>query len=488
MANVRNIASNSLLVFTENIIQKGIDFLVYIWLSSYLSVINYSEYVWVFAYLTICSIFSDLGLEWILTRENSKDRKNAPELMANGLALGLLLTIITILFANGAIFVTQHSPETRKFVLISSLIIIFSPKVRSFRNLFGILFRLDFKIIYVSIFNILGRVIYFFCIFVIMKFEYSLDWVFISFALADLPGFVGLVLYYRKFYGFPRFKIDLAVWKSLIIKSLPLFFSAAFATLHFRVDILLIKMLVAKEQIGFYRNAVLIPEFLTFIPMAFMIPFFPILSKKYSQDRKAFLSTYYTGAKYLLFIIFPLVIFIFFYTENIILLIFKEKFISSISAARIIIFSEIFVYSSGIFNNGLIASNRQNYLLLFSGLSCISNILLNLLLVPKYGIEGAAVATVISYGLFLLWSMFLKKTREFSIIVLKNSLKPLFAAGIMLGFLFVFKLNLWIALVPAAALYLLIFLILKGFDTSDLLFLKELLRGDFSINTLKNGE
>jgi len=237
MANVKNIASNSLLVFTENIIQKGIDFLILILLSRYLSVINYSDYSWIFAYLTICSIFADMGLNWILTRENSRSRDNSAELMANGLTLGLFLTVLTIIFANIVIFITQDSPETRKFVLISSLIILVSPKVRSFRNLFDVLFRVDFKIIYVSICNLFGRIVYFFSIFIIMKYKLSLEWVFISFALADFPGFAGLIFFYNKFYGFSGFRINIKMWKNLIKNSFPLFLSAVFTTLHFKVDI-----------------------------------------------------------------------------------------------------------------------------------------------------------------------------------------------------------------------------------------------------------
>jgi len=319
-----------------------------------------------------------------------------------------------------------------------------------------------------------------------MKYKASLNWVFISFALADFPGFVCLVLYYHKFYGLSGFKINFKVWKNLIINSYPLVLSSVFTTIHFKVDILLVKRLLEKEQVAFYRNAVVIPELLTFIPIAFMVPFFPVLSKKFTLDKKAFLDTFRAGAKYLFFIVAPIVLYIYFYMEDIILMIFKEKYIPAIGAATIVIFSEIFVYASSIFNNALVASNKQNYWLLFSGLSCITNIILNLFLIPRYGIEGAAMATVISYGLFLVWSLALKSTRELSIILMSNMPKPVISVLIMFLFITVFKQNLWISFLPAAGIYIGSFIIMKGFKKKDLLFLKELLPSKYSINYFKD--
>jgi len=226
--------------------------------------------------------------------------------------------------------------------------------------------------------------------------------------------------------------------------------------------------LIEKEQVAYYRNAVVVPELLTFIPIAFMVPFFPVLSRKYSVDKNAFMDTYRAGTKYLLFIIVPIVLFIFNYSEEIILLLFKEKYL-------------LFVYASSIFNNALVASNLQNYWLLFSGLSCGLNILLNLFLIPLYGIEGAATATVISYGMFLLWGMILEKTRMFSIDIIINIVKPVIAGLIMFLFIIVLKQSLWISFLPAAVIYSGIFVILKGFGREDILFLKELLPRKYSI-------
>jgi len=474
MANVKKIAENSFFVIAENVIQKGIDFLIIIILSGYLSELNYGQYSWIFVYLSICSIFADVGLNSILIRETSKERENAPVLLANGFLLGLIFTVATIVFANMALHITTHSPEVRKYVLIGSLIIIFSPKVNSLRKLLHILFMVDFKIIYVSIFNILGRIVYLISIFFIVKHEASLNWIFLAFALADIPGSVGLFFCYLKFYRFPRLEMKPDLWKKLLRYSLPLFASALFTTLHFKVDVLIISPFLGKEQVAYYFNATKIPELLTFIPIAFLTPFFPILSKKYTLNKEAFLETYKTGLKYLLFFIFPVVFFLFTYMEELILFVFKDKYAHSIPAAKILIFSEIFIYSQGIFNKALVSSNNQKSWLVLTGLSTLTNIIINLILIPLYGITGAAISTTISYSLFIVWGLFLKKTSIYSLIILKSYLKPLAAALVMFVIINYFDLSFWESILPAAAVYIVMLVILKGFNNQDLLFAKEL--------------
>ena len=219
----------------------------------------------------------------------------------------------------------------------------------------------------------------------------------------------------------------------------------------------------------------MIPELLSFIPVAFMTPIFPLLAKKFEINREAFFKTYRTSLKYLLFFIVPSVCFIYFYMEEVITLFFSDKYIPSIPAAKIVIFSEIFIFGAHVFNYSLISCNKQKLEFIFTVISGTLNIILNLILIPMYGIVGAAIATLISYGFFIVTGMIVSSVRRFSLIILQMVIKPVIAAVIMSFTIVYFDLNMWISLFVSSSIYLVIFLILKGFNKEDIRFIKELI-------------
>ena len=73
----------------------------------------------------------------------------------------------------------------------------------------------------------------------------------------------------------------------------------------------------------------------------------------------------------------------------------------------------------------MVCENRQKYEKVLAGLGAISNIILNLLLIPVFGICGAAWATLITQILTnILFPFFFKDLRENSILIMKSVLYP----------------------------------------------------------------
>jgi len=100
-------------------------------------------------------------------------------------------------------------------------------------------------------------------------------------------------------------------------------------------------------------------------------------------------------------------------SDLIIMVLFGKEYYASSKVLQIHIWASVFVFVGVASGRWLVTEGIQIYLTLNQGLGALSNILLNLILIPKYGIEGAAWATLFSYALAGYFSFWIwKKTRE----------------------------------------------------------------------------
>jgi O-antigen/teichoic acid export membrane protein len=99
-----------------------------------------------------------------------------------------------------------------------------------------------------------------------------------------------------------------------------------------------------------------------------------------------------------------------------------EQFLPSIPVLRILLVSLIFSYLSIITGALLNATGRQSTQTVLVGIALVCNVLLNIILIPKYGIVGAAMAALI--GNIVLWALgfyFARRSAVFgSLSLLKN--------------------------------------------------------------------
>jgi len=116
----------------------------------------------------------------------------------------------------------------------------------------------------------------------------------------------------------------------------------------------------------------------------------------------------------------------------------------------------------------MVATNNQKYELWFSGINTATNLFLNVILVPYYGITGASIASLVSYSSGLFLSLLIPKTKPYSIIGFQNMFKPIIASLIMAGFLYFTKSHLVISLITSIIVFTGTLALIKGIDKRDI--------------------
>ena len=108
--------------------------------------------------------------------------------------------------------------------------------------------------------------------------------------------------------------------------------------------------------------------------------------------------------------------------------------------------------------------------------NCVVNIVLNLVLIPKLSLYGAAISTVVS-ELFYFAGYFFIISRNFGIISLSSVLaKPILASLIMGIFLFYFDYNIFLSIPMGVLVYVLSMFLMKAADDEEIKMVKSVLK------------
>ncbi|MFC1724235.1 polysaccharide biosynthesis C-terminal domain-containing protein [candidate division KSB1 bacterium] len=483
MANVRLVAKNSTYLITENLITRAIDFIVLIiLLNQYLPIEKFGFYNWVISYLNMFAIFVDLGMNGILQREIARDDSLSVNYMGTSLTFSALMSVILLILSGifYAVFYKSFgfSVETVKILIFATPYIIFSSKIKSYRKLVDVMYIVRYKILYIVIFNILGRLILLIWVWMIIVNNGTLFQIIIAMTFSDFPGFLCIFLLYFRLFPKPKFGINKKLLISLLKKSYPLFFGAMFLVINLRISILIIPYFMTPKDISIFRISSMVPEILTFFPMAILIPLGPILSKKYIENKDAFFDVYSFIVKFLAFISIPIVLIFFSHMEGVIRVLTiakKMEFVGSVLPGKIIIFSQFFVFISTVFYYSLVTSDKQKYQLIVQVCSGILNIILNIILIPIHGIVGASIAIVVSYGIFLPIGLLIKETRKLCVIILKVLPKPILASSAVLLSCIYFGEKFYLSIPVGILLYILLLIMMKAIKSRDKEIITELL-------------
>ena len=231
----------------------------------------------------------------------------------------------------------------------------------------------------------------------------------ISFALLALIecflAAVGLIVYYG-FSNLFKWSFDFNYCRILLKQSWPLILSGIVIMMYMRLDQIMIGEILGEKSTGLYSISTRFTEFCYFIPSIFVTSFFPNLIQKFKEGRYEYYISCLKLFKLLFVISLTIALFFTFFGDFLISL-----------------FTGVFVFWGVAAGNMLVIENLNKHNLIKSIQGLVLNIILNLVFIPKYGINGAALATLISqfYASYMYY-FFFKKTRHIFILQTKSIL------------------------------------------------------------------
>ena len=343
--------------------------------------------------ISYAGLFAALGISTYSIREGTivrNDKEKFERLASQLFSINIITTTVTLIVLFIITWNWERIQEYRSLISILSLSIIFSTIGVSWINTI----YEDFK--YLTIRYIIVQAIALICMFLFVKNEESIiayTWITL---LATSGGEILNVFYVRRF-GHIRFTLHMNI-KQHIVPLITLFVTNLAVIIYVNSDITIITLLLGNEEAGVYSAATKIYQavkHLLFALVTVMIPRLSYLtSKGEKREREGLVNS---TVKYLHFLVFPSIIGLFIEGRNIICVFSGIEYETGKTALRILCFAIIFATWSNIYNSGvLLVEKQEKKMFILTFIACVTNILLNFIFVPIYGISGAAITTLIA--------------------------------------------------------------------------------------------
>ncbi len=473
---VQRIAKNTTALLVAQLISYSLGFFYIMYTARYLGVAGFGILSFALAFTGIFGVFTDLGLQPLTVREVARDKSLASKYLANVSTMKVILVAITFGLIALTINLLGYPEQTIKVVYLIALSVVF----HAFTGMFYSIFRAHEKMEYQSLGQILNSVLLLSGAFFLIKQGFGV----IGFAsLHSLVSAIALgysfVVCVWKFV-LPKIEINFGFWKTMIKQALPFGLTILFFSLYYRIDMVMLSMMKGNEAVGWYSAAHRLVFTFAAISGPFLGSFFPVTSRLYQSSKEALIRSSERAFGYLLMIALPIGLGTTILASRLISLIYGAEYIPSIIALQILIWTGVFIFVD-VFGNLLGSIDKQIEMAKVSGICLLVNVVLNLLLIPKYSYVGASIATVITniVGIFGLYGYVVRSGYQLSNkFLLKKIFKVATATIIMGAYTISFQNVSLLLLVPSSAMfYFLSFYLLKGFDSEDRELFKKVFTG-----------
>ncbi|WP_109240863.1 flippase [Klebsiella michiganensis] len=385
---------NVIWLSADSFFRLGLGFIVSVWLARYLGPNDFGMYNYAFAMITIYSAVASLGMNGVVVRE----------LITGDVDTGVILGTSFFLQCIGSVIASVMVVMTTMLLRPDEwdLILVIATMIPSVLLRSSDILKYWFESIISAKYTVIAQNIAFFisAILKIIIILYNGSYLLISFTVSCevlITAFLLYALYKRKKYKI-AWKIELSEARRLLSLSWPLIISGVALMLYMRIDQLMIGNMIDNAAVGVYSVAVKMVEIWYFLPVAIVSSFFPkiIKSKKISEEN------YNNQLQFLydVLVVFSvtLALVVTFLSDYIIHFFYSEQYFAASKLIKLYAWVSVFYFLSSASGRWYINEGLQKYALNRNLLGLGLGILLNYLLIPRFGAEGSVYATLIAYS------------------------------------------------------------------------------------------
>jgi O-antigen/teichoic acid export membrane protein len=380
------------------------NYLLVIMISRMLDAAASGTYTIAFTYLNIGMLISYWGFSNI--RVVAKDPASFGLYFSNSLFLRTGFSLITTVVIIGIVSFLNYDPDVSKILILLSLSIL----AGSLNQIISAAFMAFEKIKYLSIVSMIFSLIKIGLGYLFLSNQGGLLSIALLLISCDYLALLINLCLVRKHLPRFRLQIDPAFCLSLVKVAFPLFGIALVTLLDTRTEIIIVSLFLGETTVGFYTAVNTILGLFLLFPESIRYAALPFLARfSISQDGK-FNKVMMTLSEFIFLATVPVTVLVFFFSADLIQLVFTSKFVPSIAILQIVVWSFVSYSLTVIATRALIVLNREGFVARATLISAIITNLLNLIVAPLTGLTGIAYVRLgTSIFLFLMCAYFLAK-------------------------------------------------------------------------------
>lgn len=449
-------------------------FLAYTQLFRYLGPEQSGQFQFVLSYVTLFGVIIDFGIQQYIIKKTTEDRSKAKLYFHNFLMVEIILAVIVYGTLLAIAYINNYEPVVFKAIMVAG----FGTALHGLSYPFLAVITSFYDLKKAALLNFISSVINVGIIFVTIWFGFSI--VFLTMQQA-IYAILAICLYYQfvqKFIGKPEIikgfkEIEWSLVKTILRASLPFALLVGFSTIYNRIDVVLITKFLGYTQTGFYTAAYKFYDLIAFFPAVVSHSLYPVFStlmsegklpqvrqslEKYLRVMSALALPMATGAMLL--------------SEPLIRILAGEEFVPAARVLAVLVWAPaiLFIY---VVVNALVISQLTKFATLITGANVVINIIGNLILLPRVGVIGAAIMTIVSESLQGIFYFYFVKKYVTEFHFFRNLWQPFIASGIM-GIVVYYLRDQFIIIpvVVGVIVYGLCLLVLGFFKREDFQFVK----------------
>jgi len=385
---------NSIWMLSEQSIRLILNLIVSVVIARSYGPEEWGYYSFIISIQFLIISIAKMGLDTVSIKEFSENKNNLKIALGTVFRIIMILSFIAFSILSLAVLLFEQNEIVQVGILIICLSVFFAPiytldyfyqsqkkaKISSVAKAFVILISTGLKI-YFSIFS------------------YDLNYIFLSFVIEYLLLSIILAISLLKtnatLVNFFRY-FDLKLAKNLLIIASPIIISIFFNFLLTRFDQFMIRYFLDFEDLGIYSAALKIYESWMVFPIILSLSILPILTKERKSDFFKYKTLFVRFMRIGLWSCIAFALIVSLLSEEIINLLFGEVYFDASAVLSILVWASIFSCMSTFSDRYFLIEKQQGKILSRAIIATLLNIILNILLIPELGINGAAYATLIA--------------------------------------------------------------------------------------------
>ncbi|MFA5876407.1 MAG: flippase [Candidatus Margulisiibacteriota bacterium] len=435
MSVTKRMAKNFSWLLVGGVVSGGLNFLLAIYIARVLGAASFGLLNFALAFLSYLLLIVDAGLSLFGMREIAKNQAAVGRIVLDLLAVRVLVSAISFLALLIIIYWLPVSAEMR-LLFVATFLFIFYVAL----NAEWIFQGLE-KMEWMASLKILFSVACFFLVIFLVKRPGDLIRVpLIQFACGMVVATLGLVLLFRFIISAEIRRFNPQTWKTYLVLALPLTASMVLTKIYTNLDTIMLGFMDSAAVVGFYNAAYKIYSIFIAVFGVWQAAAIPVATNRIHSDparARVFIEKF---TRLTLLVTIPFIILVFLLAPLLVSVIFGEDYAPATLALRILIWNLLPIVIGSVCGMlVLVPAGRFNWFLIGAGAGAVINVVLNFLLIPRYSLAGAAVATICAETAGALSAFyFMRKVLKLEII--KFILKPLWLTALAL---IVFALVYW---------------------------------------------
>lgn len=390
---VRIVARNTAFMLGGQVIIKILTFIFSVYVVRRLGDAHFGRYATALAYVAVFATLTDLGTSALSVREMARKKEHIARMVPDIMALRSTLSLLVMIGITASAWAFGKTPDAILGISIASLVLLLYAFQGPLDSVMVSQERLDFS----SLFKILNSVVFMSLGTILLIYGTG----YIGLIIASLVGVLsmGLASSYVVFRVLKlRFeRPDPRRWWSLLRGGFPFSIKSGANDLARRFDTVYMSFILSASAVGWYN--VPFNMILTMILMAqsLSLSIYPSMVKQYASGRGSIQNTVQQAMRYLLIISLPIATGGMLVADKLITLLYGATFAPSIDVMRIIVWALPCMFLAelmGVTTNTLHLEGKAARV---SIVRAFVSIVLNVLLIPRYGIIGASIAVVANW-------------------------------------------------------------------------------------------